>query len=67
MDRFDMEEEIMRCWHVTDDLKALSFMCEKLSKETIQKKIDAIEQVYDMKFNKLFDMFEKLISDGKIK
>jgi hypothetical protein len=67
MDRFDLEEEIMRCWHVTDDLKTLSSLCDKMNVETIQKKIDAIEHLYDMKFNKLFDTFEKLINDGIIK
>jgi len=61
MDRFDFEQEIMHCWHVTDDIKAFAAR-EDITKEQWQ----ALAQVYEVKFNVLWDHFEAMIKEGKI-
>lgn len=49
-DRFDLEQAIIQCWGVCDDLKA---------------GIDplVLSSYYDAKFNKLWDIFEELIHE----
>jgi hypothetical protein len=61
MDRFDFEQEIMHCWHVTDDIKAFA------GREDIgPEQWKALAQVYEVKFNVLWDHFEAMINEGKI-
>ena len=60
-DRFDFEQEIMHCWAVTDDIKAFA------EREDITlDQWRALSQVYEVKFNVLWDHFEQMIKDGKI-
>ena len=68
-DRFDFEQQIMDCWKITDELKTLSeFVLEdptadidKIANITI-----GLEQLYAIKFEKLFNTFETMIREGKI-
>ena len=60
-DRFDFEQEIMHCWSVTDDIKAFAAR-DDVGTEQWQ----ALAQVYEVKFNVLWDHFEQMIRDGKI-
>ena len=67
--RFDFEQQIMDCWGITDDLKILSeYVLEdptadidKITNITI-----GLEQLYAIKFDKLFRTFETMIREGKI-
>jgi hypothetical protein len=61
MDRFDFEQEIMHCWSVTDDIRAFAGR-EDITTEQWQ----ALAQVYEVKFNVLWDHFEAMIKAGKI-
>ena len=61
MDRFDFEQEIMHCWHVTDDIKAFA-----AREDTTADHWQALAQVYDVKFNVLWDHFEQMVRDKKI-
>jgi hypothetical protein len=47
-DRFDLEQAIIQCWGVCDDLKA-----------GIDPQV--LSNYYDAKFNKLWDIFEELV------
>ena len=60
-DRFDFEQEIMHCWSVTDDIKAFAAR-DDVGTEQWQ----ALAQVYEVKFNVLWDHFEQMIRDRKI-
>jgi hypothetical protein len=60
-DRFDFEQEIMHCWSVTDDIKAFAAR-DDVGTEQWQ----ALAQVYEVKFNVLWDHFERMIHDKKI-
>ena len=61
MDRFDFEQEIMHCWNVVDDIKAFSAREDVGSEQWV-----ALAQVYEVKFNVLWDHFEKMIAEKKI-
>ena len=53
-DRFDFEQQILKCWNITDDLREAN---EELNSEHIS----AIATLYEMKFNKLWELFEDVM------
>ena len=67
-DRFDFEQQIMKCWNVTDEIDMLyeNVMEKELTKDEISNYLLGLHTIYEMKFNKLFDMFEQLIKEKKI-
>lgn len=69
-DRFDMEQQIMNCWSVVDDIKALhvQFLDRgPMTEDQVSNYLLGLETIYQVKFEHLFDMFENLIREGKIK
>lgn len=72
MNRFDFEEMIMRCWNVTEDL---SLVCDVFEDTDMQAHdqdrlfniVNGMKELYDYKFSKLFEAFEQMIKEGKIK
>jgi hypothetical protein len=68
-DRFDLEQHIMKCWNVTEDIDLLNFnVLEKdMSKDEISNFLLGLKTIYQCKFEDLFDNFSKLLEDGKIK
>lgn len=61
--RFDHEQQIMTCWNVTEDLKALSeaILEMEMSKDEIVNILIGMELLYNTKFNKLWGFFEESI------
>jgi len=65
-DRFDLEQQIMGCWQIVDDLKVLFENVvenENLTKDAISNVVLGLEELYQMKFDKLFRTFEKVTKD----
>lgn len=55
-DRFDLEQDIMNCWGVVDDLKML------LNSEGYDNEdIEAVARLYQRKFEALWITFEECI------
>lgn len=54
-DRFDLEQQILSCWNITDDLKFIEN--DELAK--------SISTLYDAKFEKLWAIFEDLVANKK--
>lgn len=68
--RFDLEQAIMNCWCVVDDLDTLfEEVCEsdKIDQDMVANILLGTKQLYHLKFRKLFDMFEDMIHQGTIK
>ena len=68
-DRFDLEQQILDCWHVTDDLDMLFehvMESENLDRDKVSNIILGIKELYQLKFQRCFDTFERLISEKKI-
>ena len=59
-DRFDLEQQIIQCWGITDDLCMLEEM-----NATVGDFV-SLAAVYDYKFKKLWKIFEELIVEKKI-
>ena len=68
MDRFKLEENIMNCWQVVDDLKAV-YHCERLYKDEneMQNALLGLFTLYQIKFENLFHDYEKLVAEEKLK
>ena len=66
-DRFDFEQQITKCWFVVDDLKELDEgLFEgwvKNDMDSISNHILGIANSYDVKFNKLWTLFETVYTD----
>jgi hypothetical protein len=67
-DRFTLEEKIMNCWRVIDDLITLGNVYDREhTEDEILNILIGITDLYDQRFNELFDTFEKCIEKGVIK
>lgn len=68
-DRFDLEQHIMKCWNITEDIDLLNYnVLEKdMSKDDISNFLLGLKTIYECKFNNLFDNFSELIENGTIK
>lgn len=67
-DRFDFEEQIMSCWNVATDLRDLSegVIESDLTKDQIANVLMGMEQLYQLRFDKLFRMFEQAVNSKSI-
>jgi hypothetical protein len=67
VDRFDLEQDIMACWNVVDDLDVfLSRYLDgpEMSEDDVANVILGIKSLYQLKFQKCFDTFEQLLANG---
>jgi hypothetical protein len=66
-DRFDFEQQITKCWFIVDDLKELDEMIfeeyVKFNKDSISNHILGIANSYDVKFHKLWHLYETVYMD----
>lgn len=53
-DRFDLEQQILECWRVTDDIKLFS------EQNPSEEKWQALKTYYDAKFEQLWATFETM-------
>jgi hypothetical protein len=58
-DRFDLEQQIMQCWSMVDDLRAFA------NSGATTDEFQALAKVYDRKFDILFETFSTMISEGQ--
>jgi hypothetical protein len=66
---FDLEQEILSCWHVTDDINVLFENVmdrENMSMDEISNYLLGLKTIYDLKFQKCFNTFEKVTEERRI-
>ena len=61
-DRFDFEQQIMECWKITDDIKSTieGIDAHDLTSDQIASMLFGLKELYEIKFNKLWDCFEQV-------
>lgn len=61
---FDLEQQIMECWGVVDDIKTV-YSSEHLYENTdeMQNALLGLYTLYDLKFNQLFSLYEKFLAE----
>ena len=68
VDRFDLEQDIFKCWHIVDDIDQVAELVidRDASKDTISNILIGLSALYGDRFQKLMNNFEELIANGKI-
>jgi hypothetical protein len=56
-----MEQWMLDCWKVTDDIKMYS------ERDVTNEDWQALANYYEHKFNRLWDLFESMIRSGNIR
>ena len=59
-DRFDLEQQLLECWKLTDDIKLLA---ERDAPPTV---FVALASVYEFKFEQLWQTFENLVKERQV-
>jgi hypothetical protein len=57
----DLEQEVMRCWEVSQDLDLLAE--EYKHDDDLCNKVLGIKNVYEMRFSKAYNTYEKLVKE----
>jgi hypothetical protein len=57
-DRFDLEQGIMNCWNVCEDIQLLLDSWDKLDEDGKQNFLIGLKQMYQLKFERTFEQFE---------
>ncbi len=65
-DRFDLEQNIMQCWNVTDDIQLLLDMYDEMDEDQMMNYLIGLKQMYQMKFERLWNNFEGCVRAQKI-
>ena len=67
IDRFTLEDQIMQCWGVTDDIEMI-YYTEALyqDEDRMMNVLLGLHELYNIRFQRMFDTFEKMVHEGKI-
>lgn len=60
-DRFDLEQQILECWKITDDIPLLEAQGANVADMT------SLACVYEYKFKRLWETFETMIAEKQFK
>ena len=68
--RFDFEQQLLECWGVTKDIKTVyEGVCDSspaMTEDQIANALIGLETLYELKFNKLWAMFEQGVNQQSI-
>ena len=59
--RFDLEQDIMQCWNVCEDIQLALDCWDTLTEDAKQNYLIGLKQMYQMKFERTWSTFEKCI------
>ena len=62
IDRVDLEQEILRCWNILEDIQLLNenVMDGKMDNDGISNYLIGLKTIYGLKFDKCFNNFEEV-------
>jgi hypothetical protein len=65
--RFTLEDQLMECWGVVDDLDMV-YSTEALyqDQDRMMNVLLGMQELYKIRFQRLFNTFEHLVHEGKI-
>ena len=72
--RFDLEQKLLGCWSIVDDIKTIHSSLDDFKEEDLSAKaadelgclLLGLESLYSLKFTKLFEEFEKAVIEGRV-
>lgn len=65
-DRFDLEQQILQTWRITEDLHELLEVFDTMSHDERYNYLIGLQTIYDTKFEKLWSIFEELIHTSQL-
>jgi hypothetical protein len=65
-DRFDLEQEILDCWGITDDLDVIISSEQLELNDDILNILIGLKQLYHLKFQRTFETFEQLVTQRNL-
>jgi hypothetical protein len=65
-DRFDLEQNIMQCWNVCDDIQLYLDMHDNMDEDQRLNYLIGLKQMYQMKFERCWNSFEQCVSTRQI-
>lgn len=65
-DRFDLEQGILQCWNVTDDIQLLLDSWDTLDEDGKQNYLIGLQQMYQLKFQKCWNIFEHCTANRSV-
>lgn len=72
-DRFDLEQQIMNCWNIVQDIALLDKNVLEgkpeggaMTHDEISNYLLGLESIYELKFQQLFDTFSQLVKSKQI-
>lgn len=65
MNKYDLEQDILNAWQIVTDLNLLSSSIseDQIDKDEILNILIGLQSLYNLKFDKLFRDFEKIMFD----
>lgn len=72
-DRFMLEQKLMDCWHVTDDMQTIgeyiagSDDIDPRVQDRLLNMLFGMRDLYHLKFEHTLDLFGELVRDGVIR
>lgn len=58
----DLEQEIMNCWNVVDDIKSY-LKAEHLNDDRVMNFLIGMEELYQVKFENLWNVYERALDE----
>lgn len=65
-DRFDLEQNIMQCWNVCDDIQLYLDMYDNMDEDQRMNYLIGLKQMYQMKFERCWNSFETVVCTREI-
>ena len=65
-DRFDLEQNIMQCWNVCDDIQLYLDMYDNMDEDQRMNYLIGLKQMYQLKFERTWDNFEKCVRTRQV-
>ena len=65
-DRFDLEQNIMQCWNVCDDIQLMLDCWDNLDEDAKQNYLIGLKQMYQLKFERTWNNFERCVQRNQI-
>lgn len=64
--QFDLEDMLMKCWHVTDDIELVITMVENIDidakdKDKLMNVLIGMKELYNARYNAMFEVFEDIV------
>jgi len=66
MNRFDLEQEIMKCWKITEDIELLYYNFDQLDEDQQMNFLLGLKELYELRFQKLWNTFEECVSKKEL-